>query len=146
MFEAHLAEGQVFKNILEAIKDLVVDCNLDCTEEDVSIQSMDAAHVSLVSVRLNSTAFSHYRCDKPNSLGINTQNMAKIFKMMGRDDGVTLKAEEKADSLTLMFESTKSDTIADFGTLSFVALHGISLRTQQYLTILFILLSFQNSN
>mmetsp|Transcript_88196 Transcript_88196/g.172525 ORF Transcript_88196/g.172525 Transcript_88196/m.172525 type:complete len:259 (+) Transcript_88196:86-862(+) len=114
MFEAHLEDGKTFKDIIEAIKDLVTDCNLDCSEEEVSIQSMDSAHVSLVSVQLASTCFSHYRCDRPNSLGINTQNMSKIFKMMGKDDSLTLKAEDGADSMTLMFEGSKQDTIADF--------------------------------
>lgn len=115
MFEAHLDEGKTLKDIVDSIKDLVQDCNLDCTEEDISIQAMDSAHCSLVSVRLASTAFSHYRCDKPNSLGVNTMNLSKIFKMMGKDDGVTVKAEEGGDTLTLMFEGTKTDTIADFG-------------------------------
>lgn len=115
MFEAQLDQGSIFKNILEAMKELVTDCNLDCSEEELTIQSMDSAHVALVSVRLSSNAFSHYRCDKPNSLGINTPNIAKIFKMMGKDDSVTLKAEEKGDSLMVMFEGSQTDTIADFG-------------------------------
>lgn len=119
MFEARLAEGKTMKQIIEAIKDLVTDCNLDCSEEELTIQSMDSAHVSLVAVSLSSGAFDHYRCDRPNSLGINTQNMSKIFKMLGGDDSVTLKAEDEADSLTLVFEGNKADTIADFGTLSY---------------------------
>lgn len=114
MFEARLAEGRTMKQIIEAIKDLVSDCNLDCSEEELNIQSMDSAHVSLVSVRLSNAAFDHYRCDRPNSLGINTVNMSKIFKMLGSDDSVTLKAEDNADSLTLLFEGNKTDTIADF--------------------------------
>lgn len=115
MFEAVLTEGAMFKGILDAIKDLVADCNLDCSEEEISIQSMDSAHVSLVSVNLGSAAFQHYRCDKPASLGINTANMSKIFKMMGKDDNLTLKAEDEADSMTVLFEGSKQDTVADFG-------------------------------
>jgi proliferating cell nuclear antigen len=76
---------------------------------------MDSAHVSLVSVNLGSAAFQHYRCDRPASLGINTANMAKIFKMMGKDDNLTLKAEDEADSMTILFEGSKQDTVADFG-------------------------------
>jgi Proliferating cell nuclear antigen, N-terminal domain len=115
MFEAVLTEGAMFKGIIDAIKDLVSDCNLDCSEEEISIQSMDSAHVSLVSVNLGSAAFQHYRCDRPASLGINTANMAKIFKMMGKDDNLTLKAEDEADSMTILFEGSKQDTVADFG-------------------------------
>jgi len=102
------------KQIIESIKDLVNDCNVDCNEEDISIQSMDSAHVSLVAVRLSSAAFDHFRCDRPNSLGINTANMSKIFKMLNNEDTVTFKAEDNADTLTILFEGSKNDTIADF--------------------------------
>ena len=117
MFEARLTEGKTMKQVIDAIKDLIADCNLDCSEEEISIQSMDSAHVSLVSVRLGAQAFDHYRCDRPNSLGINTANMAKIFKMLTNDDMVTFKAEDDADALTMLFEGGKTDTIADFGKL-----------------------------
>ena len=103
------------KQIIDSIKDLVTDCNLDCSAEEISIQSMDSAHVSLVAVRLSNAAFDHFRCDRPNQLGINTTNLAKIFKMLNNDDMITLKAEDNADTLTMMFEGGKNDTIADFG-------------------------------
>jgi proliferating cell nuclear antigen PCNA len=117
MFEAQLTEGKTFKHIIEAIKDLVGDCNLDCSEEEIAIQSMDSAHVSLVAVRLGSEAFENFRCDRPNSLGISTSNMDKILKMLGDKDTITFKAEDdKPDTLTMLFESTNDDgPIADFG-------------------------------
>jgi len=114
MFEARLLQGHILKNIIEAVKDLVNDANLDCSEEEVSIQCMDSSHVSLVAVSLQAAAFDHYRCDRPLSLGINSGNMAKIFKMMGKDDQVVLKAEDEPDNLTLMFEGNGNGAIADF--------------------------------
>lgn len=114
MFEARLIEGKVLKNIIEAIKDLVSDANIDCNEEEISIQCMDSSHVSLVAVNLSSAAFDHYRCDRNINLGFNSTNMSKIFKMMGNEDVVVLKAEDDTDSLAVMFEG-KNETIADFG-------------------------------
>lgn len=117
MFEARLIEGKVLKQIVESIKDLVTDANIDCTSDELAIQCMDSSHVSLVDVSLRSAAFDHYRCDRNLSLGFNSGNMSKIFKMMGNEDVVVLKAEDEGDALTMMFESTKTDTIADFGKL-----------------------------
>lgn len=117
MFEARLVEGKIFRNIIDSIKDLVTDANIECTTEEIAIQCMDSAHVSLVSVQLSAAAFDHYRCDRQLNLGINSANMSKVFKMMGADDIVVLKAEDDGDVLSLMFESTKSETIADFGKL-----------------------------
>jgi proliferating cell nuclear antigen len=115
MFEARLIQGIILRQVLESIKDLVNDANFDVTEEDLTIQCMDSAHVSLVDVSLSAAAFDHYRCDKSLSLGFNSENMTKILKMMNKDDVVILKAEDEGDSLTLMFETEGNKTIADFG-------------------------------
>lgn len=120
MFEARLVQGKVFKQIIEAIKDLVQDANIDCSEEELAIQSMDSSHVALVAVALQSGGFDHFRCDRSISLGFNSANMAKILKCAGGDDVITLKAEDDGDALTLMFESPGNERIADFGTLLFL--------------------------
>jgi len=114
MFEARLTQGKVLKQLIEALKDLVQEANIDCTEDEISIQAMDNSHVSLVSVSLQSGGFDHFRCDRPISLGFNTANIGKILKCAGNDDVITLKAEDDGDSLTLMFESPNQDRIADF--------------------------------
>jgi proliferating cell nuclear antigen len=114
MFEARLTQGRIFKALIESIKDLVSDANIDCTEEGISIQAMDSSHVSLVSVVLRASGFDHFRCDRGISLGFNSANMSKILKCAGNEDVVTLKAEDEGDTLTLMCESESQDRIADF--------------------------------
>jgi proliferating cell nuclear antigen len=117
MFEARLVDGLLLRQVMDAVKDLVRDANMDVTEEELTIQCMDSAHVSLIDVRLSSAAFESYRCDKSQSLGFNCDNITKIMKMMNKDDTVALKAEEDADKLTIMFEDPSNKTIADFGEL-----------------------------
>jgi proliferating cell nuclear antigen len=38
MFEAKILQGQTLKKIIEAIRELVVDANLDCTENGIAMQ------------------------------------------------------------------------------------------------------------
>ncbi|KAL3762297.1 hypothetical protein ACHAWU_000944 [Discostella pseudostelligera] len=114
MFEARLTQGKVFKQLIEALKDLVQEANIDCTDDEMSIQAMDNSHVALVAVCLRSGGFDHFRCDRPISLGFNATNMGKILKCAGNDDIITLKAEDEGDSLALVFESPSQDRIADF--------------------------------
>lgn len=114
MFEARLVQGKIFKQLIEAIKDLVTNANLDCTTDDIGMQAMDSSHVSLVQITLRSTGFDHYRCDRAISLGMNSSNLSKILKCAGNEDVLTLKAEDSADKLTLMFESPSQDRISDF--------------------------------
>lgn len=52
MFEAKLAEASILKKIIEAIKDLVTDVNIDVSPQGLSIQAMDSSHVALVSLNI----------------------------------------------------------------------------------------------
>jgi len=114
MFEARLVQGKVFKQIIEAIKDLVQNANIDCSADEIGMQAMDSSHVSLVQISLRASGFDHYRCDRTLSLGINSANLSKILKCAGNEDVLTLKAEDNAEKLTLMFESPSQDRISDF--------------------------------
>ena len=53
MFNAKLSQGITLKKLIESIKDLVSDINLDITSSRISLQAMDSSHVALVT--LNST-------------------------------------------------------------------------------------------
>eukprot|EP00600_Ochromonadales_sp_CCMP1393_P004923 CAMPEP_0174969952 /NCGR_PEP_ID=MMETSP0004_2-20121128/9074_1 /TAXON_ID=420556 /ORGANISM="Ochromonas sp., Strain CCMP1393" /LENGTH=258 /DNA_ID=CAMNT_0016219551 /DNA_START=29 /DNA_END=805 /DNA_ORIENTATION=+ len=114
MFEAKILQGSTLKKIIEAIRELVTDANLDCNERGITMQAMDSSHVSLCAVVLKSEGFDHYRCDKAFALGVNTPNLGKILKCAGNDDTVTLKCEEETDTLTLQFASPAQDRISDF--------------------------------
>jgi proliferating cell nuclear antigen PCNA len=104
MFEARLLQASILKKILESIKDLE-QANFDCTTMGISLQAMDPNHVSLISLLLRSDGFDEYRCDRNLTLGININSMAKILKCAGNDDNVTIKADDKGDVVTFMFEN-----------------------------------------
>ncbi|KAA0196244.1 Proliferating cell nuclear antigen [Fasciolopsis buskii] len=114
MFEARLNQADIWKKVVEAIKDLVQEATLDCTEGGISLQAMDNAHVSLVSLLLRSDGFETYRCDRNLSLGLNITSTSKILKCAGANDAVTLKSGDKADTLTLVFESRNQEKVSEF--------------------------------
>lgn len=66
---------------------------------------MDSSHVALVSLMMKQEMFEHYRADRTISLGMNLASLTKVLKCSGNDDVVTLKAEDTADTVTVMFES-----------------------------------------
>ncbi|KAF8563799.1 hypothetical protein P879_09999 [Paragonimus westermani] len=125
MFEARLNQADIWKKVIDAIKDLVQEATLDCTENGISLQAMDNAHVSLVSLLLRSDGFETYRCDRNLSLGLNItrylgliyiqpSSTSKILKCASGTDAVTLKAGDKADTLTFVFESRNQEKVSDF--------------------------------
>jgi proliferating cell nuclear antigen len=114
MFEATLQQGNLLKKILEAIKDLVNEANLECSTSAVALQAMDSSHVSLVTLLLKGSGFEQYRCDRNLTLGINMSSMSKILKCAGNDDAITLRCQDDADTLTFVFESKEKDKVSDF--------------------------------
>jgi proliferating cell nuclear antigen len=116
MFEARLLKGETLKKVVEAIRELVTDANIDCSHETgLCMQAMDSSHVSLCALSLRPDAFDEFRCDKNVTMGVHTSNLSKLLKCSGNDDIVTLKCEEDADTLNMTFESAKQDRISEFG-------------------------------
>jgi proliferating cell nuclear antigen len=108
MFEARLQKAITLKKIIEAIKEIVIDVNFQVTHEGLHMQAMDSSHVALVSLILRSSEFAEYRCDRPQTIGVSVSSLAKILKLAGNDDSVSLKAEDEASVLTLIFEASQS--------------------------------------
>lgn len=113
-----------------AVKELVTEASFDCSDEGIvrshlarldptrplipslsdpdpqKLQAMDNSHVALVALELKQEQFeAGYRCDHNMSLGMNIASLQKIVKCAGNDDTVTIRADESADVLQLLFES-----------------------------------------
>jgi len=94
----------------------------------VPVQAMDSSHVALVSLMMKQEMFEHYRADRTISLGMNLASLTKVLKCSGNDDVVTLKAEDTADTVTVMFES-KSARL-DFPPLPFIFTRVVPLKAR----------------
>ena len=113
MFEATVDQSDLWKKILEPIKEVVNEANFECSPSGIQLQSMDASHVSLVSILLRSDGFKSYNCSRNFNLGINCTNMAKILKCANQKDSITMRYEE-TDSVTFLVESDGQEKVSDF--------------------------------
>jgi proliferating cell nuclear antigen len=100
--------------VVDAIKDLVQDCNFDCNDSGIALQAMDNSHVALVSMMLKAESFSPFRCDRNIALGVNLTSLTKVLRAAQNEDILTLKAEDAPDVLNLIFESSESDRISEY--------------------------------
>lgn len=114
MLEAKLSQATVLKKVVEAIRELVTDVNIDCTSAGLSLQSMDDAHVTLVILQMRASGFENYRCDRTIPIGINMSSLAKIIKCGNNEDTLTLKASDDGETLSIVFESPKGDKVSDY--------------------------------
>jgi len=100
--------------VVDAIKDLVQDCNFDCNDSGIALQAMDNSHVALVSMMLKAEMFSPFRCDRNIALGINLTSLTKVLRAAQNEDILTLKAEDAPDVVNLVFESSESDRLSEY--------------------------------
>jgi proliferating cell nuclear antigen len=115
MFEARLTQSSTLKKLLDAVRELVTQANFDCSTDGISLQAMDEAHVSLITMSLRSQAFEMFRCDRSLSLGINLTNFSKVLKCAANDDSVKITADDEgADCAEFVFENQSGDRIAHF--------------------------------
>jgi len=112
MFEAKITKASILKKIVDAIKELVTDAKFECTASGISLQAMDAAHVSLVALLLRADGFESYRCDRSLTLGLNLDSVAKVLKAASNEDSVTIRSEDEGDTVTFIFES--KNKVSDF--------------------------------
>jgi len=114
MFEARLVEGSILKKLVDAMKDLVTDANIDVSTSGLAMQAMDSSHFSLCAVLLRSDRFDHFRADRTLTLGLNFISLSKILKCAGNNDIITMRADDEGDTINFMFETESQDRISDF--------------------------------
>ena len=106
MFHAKLNEGLLIKKLIDSIKDLVSDINLEISQSGISFQAMDSSHVALAALNLSSEGFEEYRCDKALTLGVSITTLAKVLRCGGNEDSLTLSCEDDPSKLKVKFENT----------------------------------------
>jgi proliferating cell nuclear antigen len=109
MFEAKLVDGNILRKIVDSIKDLVTDVNLEVSANGISLQAMDSSHVALVQLKLDKSGFSVYKCDKPITLGLSITNLAKVLRLVTGNDSITLKCDSvnEPNAMHIICESSK---------------------------------------
>merc|ERR1719316_484005 len=87
--------------MIEAIKDLVKDCEFDCNGSGIQIQTMDSSNVGMVHLVMKETAFEEFNVVVPEeadeegkqgvTFGLNMESLHKVFKLCGSNDRVTIE-------------------------------------------------------
>ncbi|VEU23999.1 DEKNAAC105181 [Brettanomyces naardenensis] len=115
MLEGKFETASTMKKVIEAIKDSVKLCNLNCSQNDgITVQAIDDSRVLLIALKLDPSCFQEFRCDKDLVLGLDLESLSKILRQGNPEDYLTLIAEDSPDSLLIVFEDSKKDRISEF--------------------------------
>ena len=80
MVQLTFERGIVFKRIVDAIKDLSKETNIEITEDTLDIQAMDGSNVSLLELKVQKSVQIHSK--ETNVIAVNFESVAKILRIM----------------------------------------------------------------
>ena len=105
--EAKFDDGELFKKIIGAIRELSDEVEFFCTEDTMEIQAMDGSHICMIDMVLKKSAFSTYEIDQDISIGVNLTNLNTLLKMSKKNDSIAFKYPKDTDALELKIAGSK---------------------------------------
>jgi proliferating cell nuclear antigen len=90
LFRIRTVKAAPFRTLIEAIKDILTDANIEFDKDGLKIMAMDGTHTILVHLRLQADRFDEFYCPQTHILGVNMINFFKLIKTMSNNESVVL--------------------------------------------------------
>jgi proliferating cell nuclear antigen len=85
---------QPFRTLITALKDILIETNIEFSKKGIKICSMDKTHTILIHLILNASNFEMYNCKKDRILiAVNMQYFFKLINSIDNDDTLTIYIE-----------------------------------------------------
>lgn len=82
-------QSGAFKSLIEALKELLTETNIEFSSEGMKIMSMDESHTVLVRLKLLKDNFNEYICPDRIIIGVSIPNLHKLLKSITQYDILT---------------------------------------------------------
>lgn len=113
--ELKTVQSSAFRILIEALKEILTDANLEFDETSMKIVAMDASHTVLVHLKLEGKSFEHYYCPLKLVLGVNMLNLFKLIKTMSNNDTLTLYVDKNnQNQLCIKIENGDKNTVTTY--------------------------------
>jgi proliferating cell nuclear antigen len=83
-------QASTFKQVVDALKEILMDVNLEIDETGIKIVAMDNTHIVLIHLKLDADKFEHFYCDKKIYVGINMLRLHTLIKTITNNDILSL--------------------------------------------------------
>jgi len=115
LFEIKTIQAAAFRTLIEALKEILTEANLEFDSTGIKIMAMDETHTVLVYLRLHADRFNEYYCPQKFVLGINMIYLFKLIKTMGNNDSLTLYLPaSNPNKLGIRMENSEKSTITNY--------------------------------
>jgi proliferating cell nuclear antigen len=94
ILEIKTVQASVFKQVVDALKEILMDVNLEFDHTGMKIIALDTTHIVLVHLKLEADRFETYLCQKKLYIGINMLKLHMLIKTVSNNDVLTLFVEK----------------------------------------------------
>ena len=99
VFMIQTVQASAFRTLIEALKEILTDVNIEIDNTGMKIIAMDTSHVALIHMKLNAKNFEKFHCSKPIICGVSMMRLFKLLKTMSPNDTLTLYIENNEPSV-----------------------------------------------
>jgi len=115
LFEIKTVQSGAFRTLIEALKEILTEANLEFDPQGIKIMAVDETHTVLVYMRLQSDKFETFYCPAKHVLGVNMIYFFKLIKTMGNNDSLTLYLPaSNPNKLGIRMENSEKSTITNY--------------------------------
>jgi proliferating cell nuclear antigen len=90
LFEIRTVQSSAFRTLVEALKEILPEANLEFDQTGIRIIDLDETHTVLTYLRLHADRFEYFYCPATYILGVNMIHLFKLIKTLGNGDTLTL--------------------------------------------------------
>ena len=84
-----------FRTLMAALKDILLETNINFSKEGIKIINMDKSHTILAHLSLHASKFEVYDCKMDKIIiGVNMFHLFKLINTIDNDDTLTIYIEE----------------------------------------------------
>lgn len=83
-------QASIFKQVVDALKEILMDVNLEFDSTGMKVIALDSTHHVLVHLKLDADKFETFHCEKKTYVGINMLKLHMLIKTVANGDVLTL--------------------------------------------------------
>lgn len=115
LFELKTVQSSAFRVLVEALKEILTDANIELDENGLKIMAMDPTHTVLVHLKLDSNKFEKYYCANKLTVGVSMLCLFKLIKTMNNNDTLSLYIEkDDTNRLGIRIENGEKNSVTKY--------------------------------
>jgi proliferating cell nuclear antigen len=135
MFELTMNDSRAIQGVFDAVEAIIDETEITFTPDGLSLTSIDAGRICLISLKIDKEDFDIYKCDKEEKLGLNIKDLLKILKRGSASDSIIFKFSENSNKLSIQMQSNEGKKLRNFSiTLKDVSMPSIKPESLENIT------------